>query len=111
MIHAKARAPVMRVLASVRCWAASSHAASVASRIAAAVFGGYALAHAFPVALVAAWPLVRADAALIALQASFLVYVAAVLWAFAARSALRAWLGLALATVLTGLTAWGLLKW
>lgn len=78
----------------------------IAARIAAAVFGGYALAHTLPIALAAALPMARAEAALFAIQGSFLVYTAAVLWAFAARSALTAWLGLLVPTVVTGLAAW-----
>lgn len=81
----------------------------VASRIAAALFGGYALAHALSIVLVAMLPMARADAALFAIQGSFLVYTAAVLWAFAARSVLAAWLGLLLSAGLAGLVAWGLI--
>ncbi|MBS3936811.1 MAG: DUF3649 domain-containing protein [Sulfuritalea sp.] len=77
---------------------------SIAARIAAAVFGGYALAHTLSIALAAALPV----ATLFAIQGSFLAYVAAVLWAFAARSALAAWLGLLLPAGLAGLAAWGL---
>jgi len=81
----------------------------IVARIAAAVFGGYALAHTLSIALVAALPVARAEAALFAIQGSFLVYTAAVLWAFAARSALSAWLGLLVPTAVTGLVAWGLI--
>lgn len=81
----------------------------VISRIAAAVFGGYALAHTLPIALAAAFPMARSEAALFAIQGSFLVYTAAVLWAFTARSVLAAWLGLLLPAMLAGLVAWGLM--
>lgn len=77
----------------------------LASRCVAAALGGYALASTLPVALVAlAAPatLARADAALVALQLSFVVYTGAVVWAFAARSAALAWTGLVLATLLSG---------
>lgn len=80
----------------------------VLSRSVAAVFGGYCLAHTLPIALFAAMPLARAEAALFAIQLSFLVYTGAVLWAFAARSAVAAWLGLLLPTAVTGLLAWAL---
>lgn len=82
---------------------------SIAARITAAVFGGYALAHTLPIVLAAAMPMVRAEAALFAIQFSFLVYTAAVIWAFAARSALAAWLGLLIPTAVTSLAACGLL--
>jgi len=78
---------------------------SVAARVAAALLGGYGLAHTLPIALVAGLSIARADAALFAIQASFLVHVAAVLWAFAARSALAAWMGLLVPTAVTGLAA------
>lgn len=80
----------------------------LASRCVAAALGGYALASTLPVALVALVALVapatlaRADAALVALQLSFVVYTGAVVWAFAARSAALAWAALVLATLLSG---------
>lgn len=85
---------------------AGGHLASLVFRILAAVLGGYVLAHTLSVALAAAWPLSRADAALVALQGSFVVHVGVVLWAFSARSALRAWLGVLLLAAFTSLAAW-----
>jgi len=76
------------------------------SRTLAAVLGGYALAHTLSVAVVAAWSSNRADATLAAMQLSFLVFVAAVLWAFAARSLRRVWIGLLLPTALAAVAAW-----
>jgi hypothetical protein len=80
---------------------------SVAMRIIAAVVGGYALAHSLPIAIAAVMPITKA--ALFAIQGSFLVYTAAVIWVFAARNARAAWLGLLVPTALTGLVAWGFL--
>lgn len=68
------------------------------SRIAAALFGGYALAGLTSVAALAL-PMGTVEAVLTGMQASFAVYAAAVIWVCAARSARRAWLGLALAAV------------
>ncbi len=82
---------------------------SVSARVAAALLGGYGLAHTLPIAISAALPVAKAEAALFAIQGSFLVYTAVVLWAFAARSALAAWLGLLVPTAVTGLVAWGLI--
>ena len=62
----------------------------LASRIAAAVFGGYALAALSSVA-VAALPVDRVQAVLAGMLASFVVYTGAVIWVFAVRSARRAW--------------------
>lgn len=84
----------------------------LASRCMAAALGGYALASTLPVALVALVApatLARADAALVALQLSFVVYTGAVVWAFAARSAALAWAGLMLAALLSQGLAWTLL--
>lgn len=80
----------------------------------AAVVGGYALATTLSTAIVAlvesgfgAMP--RADAVLVAMPLSFVVYTGAVMWAFAARSAASAWLWLGLPTLLSALVAWTLL--
>lgn len=84
----------------------------LASRCMAAALGGYALASTLPVALVALVApatQARADAALVALQLSFVVYTGAVVWAFAARSAALAWAGLVLAALLSQGLAWTLL--
>ncbi|WP_409171290.1 DUF3649 domain-containing protein [Variovorax sp. H27-G14] len=86
----------------------------VLSRCVAAAVGGYALAttlSAAIAALVAAGlgAMARADAVLVAMQLSFVVYVGAVMWAFAARSAARAWLGLGLPALLSALVARALL--
>lgn len=77
----------------------------IAARTAAAVLGGYALSHTLPIALGALLPLHRADAVLFAMQLSFFVFCAAILWAFAARSIVRAWVGLVALTAVTGLAS------
>lgn len=84
---------------------------AILSRAVAAVVGGYALASVFAVACAvlpgarAVLPGARADAVLAGMLSSFAVYVGAFLWAFAASSALRAWLGLLLpAALLAGAT-------
>ncbi|MEJ5150707.1 DUF3649 domain-containing protein [Comamonas sp. MYb396] len=81
---------------------------TVASRLLAGSLGGYALAQLLPVALVAslAPALPRADAVLVAMQLSFVVYAAALMAAFAARSAGRAWAGMLLAGLGSALVAW-----
>ncbi len=74
------------------------HAAPVASRIVAALFGGYALAalgSIVPLAL----PVSKPQAVLAGMLASFIIYAGAVIWVFAARSAPRAWAGLLVAAV------------
>lgn len=81
---------------------------AVASRLLAGSLGGYALAQLLPVALVAslAPALPRADAVLVAMQLSFVVYAVALMAAFAARSAGRAWAGMLLTSLGSALVAW-----
>lgn len=83
--------------------------ASFLSRIAAALFGGYVLANLLSLALAGLLPLSRADTVLTAMLLSFVIYTAAVVWVFAARSAGRAWAGLLLSSAVAGL-AWLLLR-
>lgn len=75
------------------------------SRIVAALFGGYALAALFSVAVLAL-PMSKPQAVLTGMLASFLIYAAAVIWVFAVRSALKAWVGLIVAAVPLSLAAW-----
>ncbi|TBU96576.1 DUF3649 domain-containing protein [Stutzerimonas kirkiae] len=82
---------------------------SVASRVFAAVFGGYALTSAITLLLALVWPLPRAQAVLAASLPSFLLYGLIVLWVFSVRSATRAWVGLAVPTLLLDGACWLLL--
>lgn len=80
--------------------------ADALSRITAGLFGGYLFTYAFTAAFARSLPLERADAVVVATLFSFLVYTLAILWAFAARSAWRAWVGLALALPLMAIGFW-----
>lgn len=64
---------------------------ATASRIVAAIFAGYGLAYASTMFLTVYLPLVRSDRVVFASLASFIVYAAAIIYTFAARSAMRAW--------------------
>ncbi|RBA23552.1 DUF3649 domain-containing protein [Herminiimonas fonticola] len=75
----------------------------VASRAIAAILGGYALAAASTAVLSLVLPLPRVDAVMTATLLSFTVYTCAAIWVFAARDALRAWLGIGVPTVVMGL--------
>lgn len=66
---------------------------AIAIRTTTAIVGGYALASAFAVCLSYALPPPRAEAVLAATLLSFLVAVAAPIWAFATRTLLGAVLG------------------
>ncbi|KAA0578477.1 DUF3649 domain-containing protein [Azospirillum sp. B21] len=79
--------------------------APVASRIVAALFGGYALAALGSVAALAL-PMSKPQAVLTGMLASFAIYAGAVVWVFAARNALRAWAGLLVAAVPLAAAAW-----
>ncbi|MCC4595593.1 DUF3649 domain-containing protein [Xanthomonas campestris pv. phormiicola] len=66
----------------------------VLTRSLAAIFGGYALAAATSALLPLLWPSLRAQAVLSGMMLGILVCACTALWAFAARSAARAWLGI-----------------
>ena len=70
--------------------------APLLSRVVAALFGGYALAALTSVATLAL-PMTRPEAVFTGMLLSFVVYVLAVIWVFAVRSATRAWVGLLVA--------------
>ncbi|NPT33647.1 DUF3649 domain-containing protein [Paraburkholderia xenovorans] len=75
------------------------------SRMACAILGGYALAALTSVAALAL-PISQTQGVLTGMLVSFVVYACAVIWAFAVRSAGRAWTGLLVAVVPLLLAAW-----
>lgn len=75
------------------------------SRIVAALFGGYALAALGSVAVLAL-PMSKPQAVLTGMLASFVIYAGAVIWVFAVRSALKAWVGLVVVAVPLVPLAW-----
>lgn len=75
------------------------------SRIVAALFGGYALAALFSVAVLAL-PMSKPQAVLTGMLMSFAIYAGAVIWVFAVRSALKAWTGVIIVAVPLSLAAW-----
>jgi hypothetical protein len=76
---------------------------AIGLRLLAGVGGGYGIAALSTMALSTSLPLPRAEAVLAASMASFAVFTAAIIWAFAARGVARAWLGLAIPAALLGL--------
>lgn len=72
---------------------------AVASRVVAAIVGGYGLAASATALLSLLLPLTRADAVITATLLSFTVYTCAALWVFATRNAWHAWLGVGLPTL------------
>lgn len=75
----------------------------VAVRAIVAVGGGYLLTALTSASMALLLPLPRADAALVATMSSFLVYACATLWVFATRTAMRAFTGMLLAVLVSGL--------
>ncbi|MDO4724628.1 MAG: DUF3649 domain-containing protein [Comamonadaceae bacterium] len=75
------------------------------ARVLAAIVGGYALA-ALACVAAAALPMPKTEGVITGMLLSFLVYASAVVWVFAARSALRAWGGLLAAALPLLALAW-----
>lgn len=81
---------------------------SITSRILAAALGGYGLASLAAMALAVILPMARDQAVIIGIMLSLLLYSAAAIWAFCARSSWLAWAGILLPGLLFGaLYLWG----
>jgi len=78
-------------------------AINVISRLLAATFGGYLLANLAALAFTYVLPGDRAAALQTGILLSFLVCAVAIIWAFAAQTALRVWAGLGLANGATAI--------
>lgn len=89
---------------------AARHRWAVVSRALAAIAGGYGLAALCSTALALWLPLARAEAVITGALASFAVYVGAAMWAFAARTAGRAWAGIAWPSAVLGVAVWFTLR-
>ncbi|MEO4013529.1 MULTISPECIES: DUF3649 domain-containing protein [Pseudomonas] len=87
-----------------------SYRLAVTSRVLAAVLGGYLVAALASVSLTMWLPMARGEAVVTGMMTSFLVYLVAVLWCFACRSAWHAWFGLIVPSVVlsavSGLAYW-----
>ncbi len=68
-------------------------------RAVAAIGGGYGVAALWAAAIATWLPSTKVEAALTGTMIALVVYPCAVMWCFAARSAARAWVGLALVAV------------
>ncbi|QGZ30392.1 DUF3649 domain-containing protein [Stutzerimonas stutzeri] len=78
----------------------------VISRTLAAVLGGYVFTYCCTAAMARLLPFAKSDAVVVATLAAFILYTAAILWAFGCRSAWRAWAGLALAAPMAVIGFW-----
>ncbi len=81
----------------------------VASRVVAAVVGGYMLASAMTVLIALIWPLPQAEAVFASVMLGFVWYTLAVIWVFSVKSATRAWLCMVLPTSIVTALCWWLL--
>lgn len=84
-------------LPSGRVWPRNESArqrVGVAVRTLAAVAGGYALSSLAAAVLAGGLPMARVDAVMTGMLVALIVLPCAVMWSFATRTALRAWLGL-----------------
>ena len=81
----------------------------VASRVCAALIGGYVAVSAVSMLLARVVPLPKAGATTTAILSTPILFVAVILWAFSARSPSRAWLVLVVVTLIAGGTTWGLI--
>ena len=81
----------------------------VASRVLAAVVGGYALTSAATVLLALIWPLPKAEAVAASTMLSFTLYTVVILWIFTAKRLRTIWLGLFISTALCAGLSWWLL--
>ena len=92
-------------MSSVRLPVLPSRRLSLASRILAAIVGGYAVTALAVLALSLALPFLgvgRAEAVFATTMVSFLMYAAIIMAVFHARSALQAWIGLLATAVVCG---------
>ena len=95
-MQAPAHTEATEKIARLRLSAGALYRLGVASRSVAAIVGGYVLAALVTMLLSVSLPMARSEAVMTATLLSFAIYTCVVMWVFATRSALRAWLGLAI---------------
>lgn len=83
---------------------------AITSRALAAILAGYLLASVGSMCLAQWLPMPRAEAVVTSMLLSFSIYLIAVLWCFACRTAWRAWLGLLAPSAMLG-AAWACTRW
>ncbi len=78
----------------------------VLSRSLAAIFGGYGLATTTSMLMAVTLPMARSQAVLTGMLTAIVVCACAAMWAFAVRSALKAWIGIVVPAIVMGLATW-----
>lgn len=97
LLKPPARRPAFRLSDSLRL------RFGVLARTVAAVAGGYLLAALTAALMGLHLPMARVDAVMTGTMIALVVFPCAVMWSFAARTALRAWIGLAVPVALLAL--------
>lgn len=106
-MQAPAHTETPEKIARLRLSAGAVYRLGVASRSMAAIVGGYVLAALVTMLLSVSLPMARSEAVMTATLLSFAIYTCTVMWVFATRSALRAWLGLLIpAAVIAAILQW-----
>ncbi len=77
----------------------------IALRVIAAIIGGYTLANIAAIFLSYLLPMPKSDTVMTGILVSFAIYTGAIMWVFAVRSAHKAWLGLAVPSLVLGALA------
>ncbi|MEN0037673.1 MAG: DUF3649 domain-containing protein [Cellvibrio sp.] len=77
----------------------------IAFRTLAAILGGYALANISAILLSYLLPMPKSDAVMTGILLSFAIYTCAIMWVFAVQSVHKAWLGLAIPSLVMGAAA------
>ncbi|MET1023828.1 MAG: DUF3649 domain-containing protein [Pseudoxanthomonas sp.] len=78
----------------------------VLSRSLAAIFGGYALGASASALMSLTLPMARSQAVVTGMLTAIVICACAALWAFAVRTALKAWIGIAVPTLVMLLAIW-----
>jgi hypothetical protein len=78
----------------------------VLSRSLAAIFGGYALGASASALMSLTLPMARSQAVVTGMLTAIVICACAALWAFALRTALKAWIGIAVPTLVMLLAIW-----
>ena len=79
------------------------HRKQVTLRVVIAILGGYMLANVASIFLSYLLPMPKSDAVMTGLLLSFAIYAAAIMWVFAVRSFHKAWIGLAVPSLVLGI--------
>ncbi|MGX9462696.1 hypothetical protein ACWXWU_15905 [Shewanella sp. A14] len=75
------------------------------SRIMAAIIGGYILTNLLAILLSYLLPMPQSERVLTAMLVSFVIYTAVILWVFTTKTATKAWIGIAIPSLISAACA------